>query len=322
MSRAQRFYRMLLDNIDHDQVLDEVVIGQTWTYSRCDDAIGLAMTPAERSRTLPWSGSLRGRSVRELAQWIHSWCPFQSSVAMSAINSAVNERSDVLAGARLLHGQWPGNLAVFEYFYPVLRNKRVVVIGRYPQMDNYLSDLDLTVLEMNPGPGDLPPQAAEYLLPEADWVFLSATTIANKTFPRLSELAANANVVLMGPSAPWLEDLADYGVDYIAGIVPTDAALLRQTVSEGGGTRLLEAGACYAVADLANAELGWLDIAIDDLVSRRGQMIRQMAASPLSRAEHELFLRLLAQIDEDILQLEKRHRQLWHHQTPRLAGSA
>lgn len=313
MTQTQAFYRILLDYVEDGMVADDVMLGQTWTYCRSGDAIGLAMSPGMSTRTLPWAGTLRGRPLRELAGWVQQWDPFQSSIGMAAINCAINRQSAVLDNARILTGEWPANLAVFEHFYPVLKGKKVVVIGRYPQMDHYLTGLDLTVLEMQPGPGDLPPQAAETLLPEADWVFISATTIANKTFPRLAELAREANVVLMGPTVPWMEELADYGVDYLAGVVVTDPAQLQQTIAEGGGTRLFEAGARYALADLADSELGWLDSAIDDLASRRGKMIRQMAANPMTAPQHEMYLRLLARLDEELNQLERRHRQYWSH---------
>ena len=68
--------------------------------------------------------------------------------------------------------------------------KRVAVIGRYPGLEAYAGRFDLTVLERQPSDLDLPDAAAEYLLADADWVFMTATTLINKTFPRLADLAA------------------------------------------------------------------------------------------------------------------------------------
>lgn len=313
MIRAQQFYRMLLEHADSQDLVDEVILGLTWTLCRSGQHLGLAMSPELQSRTLPWAGSLRGRPLRELAAWVEHWDPYQSSVGMAAINAVINSESELPARARVLDGQWPGNLAVFEHFLPYLKGQRVVVVGRYPGMDQYLNGIDVSVLEMSPSAGDFPSQAAEYLLPEADWLFLSGTTIANKTFPRLTELARNTTVVLMGPTVPWLEDLADYGVDYLAGVLPQNPELIRQTVMEGGGTRLFDGPVRYGLIDLASSELGWLDNAIDDLVSRRNQMLRVMAASHLSNLEHQAYLKILAQLDSELLELERRHRQMWGH---------
>lgn len=49
-----------------------------------------------------------------------------------------------------IQGKWPGNLSLFEYFLPQLRDQHIAIVGRYPGMDTYLSGLDVTVLEINP----------------------------------------------------------------------------------------------------------------------------------------------------------------------------
>lgn len=205
------------------------------------------MSPGQACRTLPWAGTLRGRSIKELATWIQHSDPFESTVGMAAINSVINADSELLARAKPIAGQWPANLAVFEHFLPQLHNQRIAVIGRYPGMDQYLSGLDITVLELNAGPNDLPANAAETVLPEAQWVFLTASSIPNKTFPRLAELAQDASIVLMGPTIPWLAEFFEYGIDYLAGVIVQDESQLRQTIAEGGGTRIFEGGVCYAV---------------------------------------------------------------------------
>lgn len=134
---------------------------------------------------------------------------------------------------------------------PLIRGKRVAVIGRYPGLSDYERELDLMVIERQPSSQDFPDPAAEYLLPEAEWVFLTATSIVNKTFPRLVELARDANLVLMGPTVPWLPDLVDLGIDYLAGVKVTDAEALRQTIAEGGGVRIFETGVKYCVLKLS-----------------------------------------------------------------------
>ena len=125
-----------------------------------------------------------------------------------------------------------------------------MVVGRYPGLDTMLAGLDVTVLERDPGDGDLPDLAAEYILPHADWVFLTATSLMNKTFPRLAELSRGAVTVLMGPSTPWLQEWREFGVDILAGVQVNDEAKAWQIALEGGGTRLFDGGVRYAVADL------------------------------------------------------------------------
>ncbi len=76
------------------------------------------------------------------------------------------------------------------------------------------------------------------------------SSLANKTLPGLLALATQAQVVLMGPSLPWLSEWAEFGVDYLAGIRVNDAQLLRTIVAEGGGTRIFDQAVNYCVAAL------------------------------------------------------------------------
>jgi hypothetical protein len=99
----------------------------------------------------------------------------------------------------------------------------------------------------------LPDTAAEYLLPEAEWVFITASSIPNKTFPRLAELSRDATTVLMGPTTPWLPELKHFGIDYLAGVEVADPDALRQTIAEGGGVRVFDEGVRYRIAPLTLA---------------------------------------------------------------------
>ncbi|WP_293068644.1 DUF364 domain-containing protein [Okeania sp. SIO2B3] len=216
------------------------------------------MSPGTVTRTLPWSGTLVNKPVKELASWLRSWNSFEATVGMAAINAEINGRSRSVASAasplpaqgESLSPYGPGNLAVFEYFLPMIRGKKVAIIGRYPRLSRYENEMEMTVIERQPGADDLPDQASEYLLPEAEWVFLTATSIANKTFPRLVELAKNSQLVLMGPTMPWLADFKQFGIDYLAGVTVSNSQALRQTVAEGGGVRIFETGVQYHVLKL------------------------------------------------------------------------
>lgn len=251
-SPAWQLYDLLAGRAaDVGAEVSELLIGLTWTLCRSSaGGWGLAMSPGMPTRTLPWSGTLASRPIGGLAAWLRSWDPYESTVAMAAVNAAINGASALADVATPLIPTGPANLAVFEHFAPRLSGRRVVVVGRYPALDTLDIDWDLRVLERQPGPDDLPDPAAEYLLPDADWVFLTATSIPNKTFPRLAELSQHARLVLMGPTVPWIPELADFGIDYLAGVQVTASEDLRRTIAEGGGTRIFEAGVRYAVLAL------------------------------------------------------------------------
>lgn len=240
----QRVYELLLDHATSDSLIEAVNIGLVWTLCKAKQC-GLAMSPQLPTRTLPWSGTLVGKRLRELSVWINEWDAYQATVGMAAINTALNAQP-LPTGISLP----AGNLAVFEHFLPQLQGKKVVVIGRYPHIERYADQIDLQIIERQPTANDYPDSACEFLLPTADWVFLTATSLINKTFPRLAELAQHATTVLMGPTTPWLPELADFAIDYLAGVEIIDAEKLQQTIAEGGGVRIFETGVRYRVVDL------------------------------------------------------------------------
>ena len=271
-----RLYDLLLERIaPEDPRVAELIIGISWTLCR-GAGWGLAMSPCTPIRTLAWPGTLAGRPVRELAGWLRSWDPYEATVAMAAANSLINAESALAASATPLFPESCPNLAVFAHFAERLAGRRVVVVGHYPGLEDLDLGWELSVLERKPGPGDLPDPAAEYLLPRADWVFLTATSIINKTFPRLAELSREANLVLMGPTVPWLEELSGFGVDYLAGVQAEDGEGLRATVAEGGGTRIFEAGVRYRVLDLRLGEAERLRQAIAHTAACREDLKQAM----------------------------------------------
>ncbi|MGD1808586.1 Rossmann-like domain-containing protein [Dapis sp. BLCC M126] len=249
MVHPKEIYDLLLDYGNTNTPIKEIFIGLTWTLCETE-SIGLCMSPGTVTRTLPWSGTLVNKPVKELAPWLRSWNSFEATVGMAAINAEINGRSQLPTQAEPLSPYGPGNLAVFEYFLPMIRGKKVAIIGRYPRLSRYENEMEMTVIERQPGADDLPDTASEYLLPEAEWVFLTATSIANKTFPRLVELAKDSQLVLMGPTMPWLTELKEFGIDYLAGVTVSNSQALRQTVAEGGGVRIFETGVQYQVLKL------------------------------------------------------------------------
>ncbi len=248
MQNPNHVYELLLDASSSKQPIDRLVIGQVWTVCQANHS-GLAMSPPLATRTLPWAGTLQGKSLTELTSWITDWDLFKATVGLSAINSSLNQLAS-LPGKRLEPEPGKANLAVFDYFFPQIKDRNIVVIGHYPGIERYYSQYNIKVIERQQVDKDYPDSAAEFLIPEADWVFITATSLVNKTFTRLIELASNAKTVLMGPSTPWLTELSEFGVDYLVGVDVVDDKLLFQTAAEGGGVRIFDQSVRYKVVDL------------------------------------------------------------------------
>jgi uncharacterized protein (DUF4213/DUF364 family) len=108
---------------------------------------------------------------------------------------------------------------------------------------------DCWVLERDPASGDLPASEARAILPRADVVALSGTSLLNHTFDDLMGLCRpGAFVLLLGPSTPLSPVMFEDGVDALSGTRVHDANLVLRSVAQGatfqqikrgGGLRLL-----------------------------------------------------------------------------------
>lgn len=273
MDDPKRIYACLLDYCDSRAKISRLAIGQVWTVCQHDGASvysGLAMSPATATRTLSWPGGLVGQTLKTVASWVNDWEPFKATVGMAAINCSLSVGGYQPEAVVLEAKEQQANLAVFDYFLPQLIKQKVVVIGHYPGIEQYVKQYGWQVLERMPQSGDYPDPAAEYLLPEADWVFLSASTLVNKTFPRLATLAASATTVLMGPTLPWLPELYRFGIDYLAGVSIVDPQALFETACEGGGVRIFDSSVRYQVLPLKpDVSLNWLQTQISHCTQRQ-----------------------------------------------------
>lgn len=332
MQSSWEVYDLLLDEVGanvSDFEFQSIHIGLTWTLCRLQSATGLSsglsMSPAQYTRTLPWAGELKNYSLEKLCSWIRRWDSFESVVAQSVINAVINANCiSMLEQAIPVYPHSEpsvsANLSLFAHFMPQLKNKKVVVIGHYPGIELFCSSLDLTVLERFPNGSDLPDNACEYIIPEADWVFITASSIANKTFPRLAELAKNAVTVLMGPSVPWLSGLNHYGIDFLAGVNVADPNQLQSTIVEGGGVRIFEEAVQYHVLDIGNSVMLELKKRISDLVAQREILKAEMdswyhqnASSQNTSDKVKRFpkWRLLEQTDRELSLADTRYKRQW-----------
>jgi uncharacterized protein (DUF4213/DUF364 family) len=144
-----------------------------------------------------------------------------------------------------------------------MAGKKVAVIGHFPGLQKVADVAELTIFERRPMEGDLPDFAAEYVLPEQDYVFITGTTITNKTLPRLLELSASATVALVGPSVPLAPWWFDMGVDVLAGAVVVDKPAVWAHCQEGGHRGVFGNGAL--MIDIRRSDLRPTDLKQDDL---------------------------------------------------------
>jgi uncharacterized protein (DUF4213/DUF364 family) len=181
-----------------------------------------------------------GMPLRELAQAVKSWEFVEAGIGLAAINAWYNDK----ARLRALGLDIPDRAHVedraadpFITMQRDIKGKTVTVVGHFPYIDQLFAPVcDLRVIEkFEPKDGDYPEQAADYLLPESDYVFISSYTLTEKSLPRFLELSRRAYVTLVGPATTVAPVLHNFGVNDIAGFVIKDAAAAENVVRGFGG---------------------------------------------------------------------------------------
>jgi uncharacterized protein (DUF4213/DUF364 family) len=174
------------------------------------------------------AGRLIGRDARELAGLAHSDSPTERSIGFAALNALleVDEAACTEVNAE-------------ELILARGRGRRVAVVGHFPFVPRVREAVGTCwVLELNPGPGDLPASHAPQVIPQADVVAITGMTLVNHTFEELVAFCRpDAFVVVLGPSTPLSPLLFDYGVDAISGTLVVDIPAVLAAVSQGATFR-------------------------------------------------------------------------------------
>jgi hypothetical protein len=225
----------LLAELRADAPVREVLVGAFWTAvvletepTHCGLASTLRAESHDEGPPVRQPGRLREHSGRELAEWLHSPRILEASIGMAAFNALldVDESActDVNAEAVILQ-QGAG--------------RRVAVVGHFPFVERVRQAADVCwVLELRPRPGDLSAGQAKEVLPQADVVALTGTSLLNHTFDDLIALCRpEAYVVLLGASAPLSPVLLDHGVDAVSGTKVVDVPAALRAVGEGATFR-------------------------------------------------------------------------------------
>ena len=122
------------------------------------------------------------------------------------------------------------------------KGKNAAVIGHFPFVEKLKSEFNnLWVLEMNPRPGDIMFDKAAEILPMADVVAVTATTLLNGTCAEILDLISEkAFTIMLGPTTPFASCLFDWGIDVLAGCAITHPSAAFSGIKEGLTYRQLD----------------------------------------------------------------------------------
>jgi uncharacterized protein (DUF4213/DUF364 family) len=225
----------LLSTLDFDVSVREIRQGifHTGVLTRhCGLAATLPKDALRQERPLVKEpGLLLDKTPRELARMACSKSILEAAIGMATINSLleVDLQSCIeLNAADLIVDKGQG--------------KRVAIVGHFPFLPRVReSAKELWVIEKNPREGDFNEREADRLIPRADIVAITGTSLTNHTLEHLLGLCdPKAYVVMLGATVPLSRVLFDHRVDALAGTQVVDPELALRCVSQGANFRQIK----------------------------------------------------------------------------------
>lgn len=214
--------------------LIDVRVGQYWVVVRTSLGAGLASVLRSEahlhgSRPVDAAGELHRWAPLQLAELLRSDSPPEGAIGLAAANALLGPTASSLRDVKAV-----------EVLRERGRGKKVAMIGRFPFADRLREDCDqLWIFErgLNRRSEDFGEESMEQLLPQAEVVAVTATTLLNRTLPTvLGCVRPDAFVMLLGPSTPLTPVLFRFGFDILCGTVVDDPDAVIHAVEQGAVT--------------------------------------------------------------------------------------
>jgi len=207
------------------KIPDHTISSITWGV--CLSAVQSAQTGLASlvSHIAPKPGTVRpddgpGKSAHQTALTLldpKSTMTDHASLAMAAINSLLPPPPK--------DAELPGQ----DMLLQLGKGKKMAIIGHFPFVDALRKVCqNCWVLERQPKEGDLIASEAPTILPQADIITITGTTLLNGTLAELLNLCReDATAILLGPTTPFAPSLFGFGIDILAGseVVDPEAVL-------------------------------------------------------------------------------------------------
>lgn len=234
MEKSKALLEDILFSLKADCEVSDIHTCLYWTAVtslRCGLASTMAASilPSEGNQ-VESAGHLLPTGARELAKLSFSPHILEASIGLASINSIVTvDESQCL------------ELNAEDEIRVRGKGKWIAVIGHFPFVKNlHLVAKKVWVFELagRGRPGDLIGDEIKTLLPQAEVVAITSTTLINHTLGSILDLIAPAAYkIMLGPSTPLSPVLFDYGFDAISGSIVVDRDQMLNCISQGANFR-------------------------------------------------------------------------------------
>jgi len=234
LKETKALLEAVLSSLDVDYDVSDIRTCVFWTAVtslRC----GLASTMAASilpsdGHQVEQAGQLLPSSAKALAKLSFSSHILEASIGIAAINSMIPIDESLCVDR---------NAA--DEILNKGRGKQIAIIGHFPFVKKLQTDAEKVWVFELPGrerPGDIIGDEIETLLPQADVVAITSTTLVNHTLGGILDFAApQAYKMMLGPSTPLSPVMFDFGFDAISGSIVVDCEQTLKCISQGANFR-------------------------------------------------------------------------------------
>ncbi len=242
-----QIYDELIEGIPKDLLVDEVICGKEYCCVRSGDSVGMCGSRTPTTRAAVFTKNMIGAPLFEVAECVKSWNFVEASAGLAALNAYYNNPQVARGNGVLFSDSMRVEDRIFDPFIMSqneVRGKKVAVVGHFPHLERLLEPIcDFSIIEWGPKDGDYPISAAEYILPDCEYIYLTNSCIVNKTLPRLLELSKNAiRLTMVGPGTPLAPLFFNYGFETLSGFMIKDGAKLARIVAGAENGKIFTTG--------------------------------------------------------------------------------
>jgi uncharacterized protein (DUF4213/DUF364 family) len=176
-------------------------------------------------------GFLLDKPPEELARMAYSKSLLEAAIGMAAINSLIEVNLDLCV-----------ELNAADLILQKGEGRQVAVVGHFPFLPRIRDKVKaLWIIEKNQREGDFNENQAHRLIPQADVVAITGTSLTNHTLEHLLNLCdPNAYIIMLGGTVPLSPILFEYNVDAIAGTRVVDPDIVLRCISQGAKFRQIK----------------------------------------------------------------------------------
>jgi uncharacterized protein len=223
---------VLLADVPRNWRVSDVYVGENWIISltcHADGTIraGVATAPKSFLEDAAYSiGHHQPKTeIGDLLQLLRSDDATAAGVALATLN-ALQQSDNFL---RIDAADWLSQQS---------RGKNVAVFGRFPFVEEEVHPFakNVFVFEQHPEKGEYAADAMANILPQADIVAITGSTVVNHTIDSiLQHIPATSITALLGPSTPMTARLFDCGIHALFGVRVADIQQAVASVQAGVG---------------------------------------------------------------------------------------